>query len=188
MLAHFSHHRFTNARAAHTAARVGRCRVWCAIVLYVMTSVVWPFETVSASGPKIGQRSGCRCSAKKKSSGTCCCAKPNKIASPKSVEPSEKRCCAPVMAKVSPPESQSFCGSKVSTPSKHPAPVALGWNACDCPTEPGSTLAPVFQPRVCPQTDLAWMPIASKAEYVAPTRCWIGAELDPPTPPPKIVL
>lgn len=197
MLAHRPHRRFTSARAANTAASVGRCRIWCAIALYVLTSVVWPFEPVSASGTKIGQRSGCRCSAENKSNGTCCCAKSNKTVSPespKSVEPpgmfavSGKRCCAPVTAKVSPPESKSCCKPSASTTSKQPAPVAFGWNACDCPMEPGSMLAPVFQPRVCPQTELAWMPFASQAEFVAPTFCWIGAELDPPTPPPKIVL
>jgi hypothetical protein len=93
-----------------------------------------------------------------------------------------------LVTKTVPSERKSCCGSVSSKPAKQPAPETFGWNSCDCPTEPGSTLAPVFQPRVCPQTELAWMPLTPRVEFVAPTLSWIGAELEPPTPPPKIVI
>ncbi len=195
------HYQFTDTRAANTVASVGRCRVWFAIALYVLTSVVWPFEPVSGSagcgaGSKIGRRSGCCCSVEKKSNGTCCCAKSTKTVSlelpksvlPKSVGLSGKRCCAPVTAKTSPLKNKSCCGTNTAKTQKQTTPETFGWNVCDCPTEPGSTLAPVFQPRVCSQTEFARIPLAPRAEFVAPTLCWIGAELKPPTPPPKIVL
>ncbi|MCX7421165.1 MAG: hypothetical protein NT013_16710 [Planctomycetia bacterium] len=201
MLASPQRCRLAISHVPEVTARIERCRVWFAIALYVLTSVVWPFEPVSGSdgcgsGTKIGRRSDCCCSAEKKSNGTCCCAKSTKTVSielPRSVLPksdglSGKRCCAPAAAKASPSESKSCCETKAAKTPKQLEPIAYGWSACDCPTEPGSTLAPVFQPRVCSQTRFAWMPVAQRAALVAPTLCWMGAELEPATPPPKIVL
>ena len=201
MLVSLQRGRLAISRVPEMVTRVERCRVWFAIALYVLTSVVWPFEPVSVSGgcgagTKVGRQSGCRCSAEKKSNGTCCCAKSTKTVSlelpksvlPKSVGLSGKGCCAAVTAKTSPPKSKSCCGTNAAKTQKQTTPIAYGWSACNCPTEPGSTLAPVFQPRVCSQKEFARMPLALRAAFVAPTLCWIGAELEPPTPPPKIVL
>lgn len=190
---------FTKPRSTGLAARIGRCRVWCVIVLYVLTSVVWPFEPVNGSGgcgAKVGRESGCCCSPAKRASGNCCCAKTSKTASLESptkvltanVGLTGKRCCAPVVSKASPAKSNSCCKTKTAESPKQHASDNFGWNVCDCPSEPASALAPVFQPRVCPQPESAWIPLVTKAEFVAPTLCWIGAEQEPPTPPPKIVL
>ena len=182
MFAYRHHVRSGKGCVAATSTRGERCRVCCALALYVLTSVAWPFEPVGASA-KIVRRSGCVCSSAKKSSGTCCCAKMSQTASL-----TAEKCPRPVAVNLLPSPTKSCCGSKASKSSHPPAHVASSWTACDCPSEPGSSLAPVFQPRVGSPAEPFRMPPAPRAQIAAPTLCWIGADLEPPTPPPKIVL
>lgn len=194
MLASLQRSRLPISRATKMLVCGERCRVWFAIALYVLTSVVWPFESGHdcGQGATVGRRSGCCCSAEKRANGSCCCAKPNKAIAlsfaaktNNSKGATDKRCCSKGPTKSLPSQNKSCCGNKIAAQNDS---ATLGWTACDCPSDPGSTLAPAFQPRICPQTEFAWNSPSPHNVFFAPTLIMIGADREPPTPPPKIVL
>lgn len=170
---------------ANDVAKTGR---WLAVLMYLFTAVTWPIESAS-TGPNIVGQGGCQsgrcgCSAAKRTSGNCCCSKRANSKTVASQPVAAKSCCS----------KRACCSGKVNVATTAGATKPqsqgenFGWSPCDCPGSPSSPVTVSFQPRLTPDTVSVFRPLVPQAEYFVLSPRWGGIDLDPPTPPPKVVL
>ncbi len=186
MFARFCHDQSATAAAVIPASRFDRRFSWLMITLYVLNSIVFPLgplSTNNTSGAIIpGQQ--CRCSMAKRVSGSCCCRRES--------QPQPSKSCCPVV-RSAPKHSQpaSACCSKKSatqSPTTTPRFVKLSIAPCDCGSESPVGVSLGQEPR------LPAAPVATGLSNLAvvfialPVDRVESALLQPPVPPPKVVL
>lgn len=161
-------------------------RVFCTI-WFTLTSIGFPLSlpSIGKSNCAVNPGQQCRCSLAKRMSGTCCCGRESK---PQPV----KSCCSAVWSapKSSPPSAAACCSKKLTAQSvsAKTTQVQLSISPCDCGSESPTSISLNQEPRllatatVTPSPEVAVASVAILVERVE------SALLQPPVPPPKIVL
>jgi hypothetical protein len=171
------HGHVLNWRAARTF-----CAVW-----FTLTSISFPFSLSPMTGKSCTTNPGqqCRCSLAKRMSETCCCgreSKPERLKSCCSVSRPTRsqflivptKCC----------QEKSTANSQALTTSK----VELSVGPCDCGSESPNGVSLVGEPRLAVRSLQLPFPVMTVAVIALPVDRVESAPLQPPVPPPKVVL
>ncbi len=161
-------------------------RAFCA-VWFTLTSISFPFSLSQMTGKNCVSNPGqqCRCSLAKRMSETCCCGRESE---PELV----KTCCS-----VSRPTQPRFriastvcCQEKSTANSLAPTTpkVELSIGPCDCGSESPNGVSLVREPRLVAKSLQIPFPEVIAAVIALPVERVEGAPLQPPVPPPKVVL
>lgn len=164
--------------------RVARafCAVW-----FSLASVGFPDALQQFGGSNCMSNPGqtCRCSITKRMSGTCCCSRD-------SMPQTAKSCCSVKrsVGKLTETVASRCCSSKAKGPplTTMPQKNELSISRCDCSSDVPERVSPIPEPRL-PATVSIISLCETAVTFVAfPVERVEGALLQPPVPPPKIVL
>lgn len=161
-------------------------RAFCA-VWFTLTSVGFPAALQQFGGSNCASNPGqnCRCSITKRMSGTCCCSRDSKPQTAKS-------CCSVKRSvpKLTETAAPSCCSlkSKGLRVSATPQKSELSVSRCDCSSDFPESVSLVQEPRLPATVSVISLPKATVAFDALPVEWVESALLQPPVPPPKIVL
>lgn len=152
-------------------------RLFCAI-WFLLMSVGLPFNLPEAGGQSCARNPGaqCRCSLKKRLSGTCCCKR-------ESVPQVAKSCCS---VKKSSPRTEGSTASACCS-SKGPK-HELSLSRCDCGSDSPESVSLAQEPRLPAAAAVISAPPATFAFLTLSVDRGESALLQPPAPPPKVVF
>lgn len=169
-----------NRRAGHSdrsALSWRAARAFC-VVWFLLTSIGLPFNLPQTGEKTCARNPGaqCRCSLKKRLSGTCCC---GRDAGPQLA----KSCCSVKKSQPKLPEpiASACCSPKGRT---HERSISR----CDCGSESPENISLDQEPRLPVLSSRILWPQVTAAFVVLPADRVESAQRLPPVPPPKVVL
>ncbi len=158
------------------------CMVW-----FALASMGFPLSLSSSGKSNCAVNPGqqCHCSLAKRMSGTCCCGSETKRQVTKS-------CCSVKQSvpKLSEPATPSCCSSKSTglRLAMSSQKVELSISRCDCGSGSPDGVSLAQEPRLPVTASVLSLPDTTVAFIAIPIEWVESAPLQPPVPPPKIVL